>query len=96
MRVVHFGVRGKAGALAVVAVALVLGVALLAVGFVLAVSAAAIALALGAGAVLYRPLSRKRRGELDSVRRDHDLDPSLEVFPESDANPRRLPGTPPE
>jgi len=90
VRVYGFNARNRPAAIALAAVALSLGAVFLAFGIVLLLGVAAVGTAVGAGAWLFRSLTRGGLGRLGRPPTDHELDPALEVFPAEQA-PQPLP-----
>ena len=83
-RSVHLTVRNRAAAVALGAAVIVVAGVLFALGLTLLLGMATVGIAAGAATMLYRRLTRGRRG-----RPVPGLDPSMEVFPR-DASVREL------
>jgi hypothetical protein len=83
IRVYGLDVRSRPAAIALAAVALAAGAVFVAFGIVLLLGLAVVGTVVGAGMLLVRSLTRGGRGRLERPSADRELDPRLEVFPES-------------
>ena len=79
-------VRGRAAAVAVGVAALTVGGVLLVLGVTLLLGALAAGVVLAAGLLAYRRLTGRQRFTLRGTRPRPELDPALEVFPDSAVN----------
>lgn len=84
IRVYGLDVRSRPAAIALAAVALAVGAVFVAFGIFLLLGLAVVATIVGAGMVLVRSLTRRGTGRLEPPpSANRELDPALEVFPES-------------
>ena len=89
MQVYTFSTKNRAIALLGALVVLGAGAALLLLGLALLASVAVVGGVLGTGLIAYRMLRGKRSEPLPRSSASSGLDPSLEVFPDQRAIPRR-------
>lgn len=91
-RVIHIQGTSRAGALAVGAGVIVVGGALVVVGATILVGLTVVGATAGAGILAWRRLTgRGRPPAAEPLARVRPLDPALEVFPEAEAEVRRVP-----
>ena len=84
IRVYGLDVRSRPAAIALAAVALAVGAVVVAFGIFLLLGLAVVGTIVGAGMVLVRSLTRRGTGRLEPPpSANGELDPALEVFPES-------------
>ena len=90
--VIHIRPTSRAGTIAVATGVIVVGGALVVVGATLLLALGVVAGAAGAGVVAWRRLTgRSGAPPAEPLARVRPLDPSLEVFPESQPEVKRLP-----